>query len=68
MKENKVQQISHKLINIVVFVAIVEYAYLFSISINNGNKLFTSVIFKICILSLFVSNYYIRGRGIHAVR
>ncbi|HBE5263698.1 TPA: hypothetical protein KMA48_004521 [Escherichia coli] len=28
MKENKVQQISHKL-NIVVFVAIVEYAYLF---------------------------------------
>ena len=27
MKENKVQQISHKLINIVVFVAIVEYAY-----------------------------------------
>lgn len=29
MKENKVQQISHKLINIVVFVAIVEYAYLF---------------------------------------
>ncbi|EET1939623.1 MULTISPECIES: small membrane protein YkgR, partial [Enterobacteriaceae] len=25
MKENKVQQISHKLINIVVFVAIVEY-------------------------------------------
>ncbi|NAL74934.1 small membrane protein YkgR [Escherichia coli] len=26
MKENKVQQISHKLINIVVFVAIVEYA------------------------------------------
>lgn len=28
MKENKVQQISHKLINIVVFVAIVEYAYL----------------------------------------
>ncbi len=68
MKENKVQQISHKLINIVVFVAIVEYAYLFPISINNGNKLFTSVIFKICILSLFVSNYYIRGRGIHAVR
>lgn len=57
MKENKVQQISHKLINIVVFVAIVEYAYYtpiyFSISINNGNKLFTSVIFKICILSLF---------------
>ena len=29
MKENKVQQISHKLNNIVVFVAIVEYAYLF---------------------------------------
>ena len=29
MKVNKVQQISHKLINIVVFVAIVEYAYLF---------------------------------------
>ncbi len=29
MKKNKVQQISHKLINIVVFVAIVEYAYLF---------------------------------------
>lgn len=29
MKENKVQQISHKLINLVVFVAIVEYAYLF---------------------------------------
>ncbi|MEL5807347.1 hypothetical protein J4X30_07930, partial [Escherichia coli] len=29
MKENKVQQISHKLINIVVFVAIIEYAYLF---------------------------------------
>lgn len=28
-EENKVQQISHKLINIVVFVAIVEYAYLF---------------------------------------
>ena len=28
MKDNKVQQISHKLINIVVFVAIVEYAYL----------------------------------------
>ncbi|MGD7785554.1 small membrane protein YkgR, partial [Escherichia coli] len=28
MKENKVQQISHKLINIVVLVAIVEYAYL----------------------------------------
>ncbi|WP_080780926.1 small membrane protein YkgR, partial [Escherichia coli] len=27
MKENKVQQISHKLINIVVFFAIVEYAY-----------------------------------------
>ncbi|HGU0859442.1 TPA: small membrane protein YkgR, partial [Escherichia coli] len=26
MKENKVQQISHKLINIVVFVAIIEYA------------------------------------------
>ncbi|HCN8084256.1 TPA: hypothetical protein N6411_004360, partial [Escherichia coli] len=25
MKENKVQQISHKLINIFVFVAIVEY-------------------------------------------
>lgn len=29
MKKNKVQQISHKLINIVVFVAIVEYAFLF---------------------------------------
>ncbi|MDZ6770309.1 small membrane protein YkgR [Escherichia coli] len=28
MKENKVQQISHKPINIVVFVATVEYAYL----------------------------------------
>ncbi|NYY74595.1 hypothetical protein DMH88_12775 [Escherichia coli] len=29
MKENKVQQISHKLINIVVLSQIVEYAYLF---------------------------------------
>ncbi|MCL8361684.1 hypothetical protein M9Y38_24195 [Escherichia coli] len=28
MKENKVHQISHTLINIVVFVAIVEYDYL----------------------------------------
>ncbi|EEW3330245.1 small membrane protein YkgR [Escherichia albertii] len=29
MKENKIQKISNKLINIVVFVAVVEYAYLF---------------------------------------
>ncbi|WP_032156845.1 small membrane protein YkgR [Shigella sonnei] len=29
MESLPVQQISHKLINIVVFVAIVEYAYLF---------------------------------------
>lgn len=29
MKENKIREISNKLINIVVFVAIVEYAYLF---------------------------------------
>ncbi|ENK6894731.1 hypothetical protein JRC42_05345 [Escherichia albertii] len=29
MKENKIQEISNKLINIVVFVAVVEYAYLF---------------------------------------
>ncbi|MCQ8909573.1 small membrane protein YkgR [Escherichia albertii] len=29
MKENKTQKISNKLINIVVFVAVVEYAYLF---------------------------------------
>ena len=29
MKENKVQQISHRVINIVVFVAIVEDAYFF---------------------------------------
>ncbi|MCQ8920777.1 small membrane protein YkgR, partial [Escherichia albertii] len=28
-KENKIQKISNKLINIVVFVAVVEYAYLF---------------------------------------
>lgn len=29
MKENNIQKISNKLINIVVFVAVVEYAYLF---------------------------------------
>ena len=29
MKESKIQKISNKLINIVVFVAVVEYAYLF---------------------------------------
>lgn len=29
MKENKIHKISNKLINIVVFVAVVEYAYLF---------------------------------------
>ncbi|QCT88585.1 hypothetical protein D9736_22355 [Escherichia sp. E10V10] len=29
MKENNIQRISNKLINIVVFVAVVEYAYLF---------------------------------------
>lgn len=29
MKENKKQEISNKLINIVVLVAVVEYAYLF---------------------------------------
>ncbi|EFB7641829.1 hypothetical protein JV483_002345 [Escherichia coli] len=29
MNENKIQQISHKLINVVVLVAVVEYAYLF---------------------------------------
>ncbi|EGM8071756.1 hypothetical protein N6N73_20225 [Escherichia albertii] len=29
MKENKIQKISNKLINIVVFVAVVEYACLF---------------------------------------
>ncbi|EEZ4383086.1 MULTISPECIES: small membrane protein YkgR [Escherichia] len=29
MKENKIQEISNKLINIVVLVAVVEYAYLF---------------------------------------
>ena len=29
MKENKIQEISNKLINIVVLVAVVEYTYLF---------------------------------------
>ena len=29
MNENKIQQISHKLNNVVVLVAVVEYAYLF---------------------------------------
>lgn len=29
MKDNKIQEISNKLINIVVLVAVVEYAYLF---------------------------------------